>query len=314
MFSLAVRPVSAKRAADLWRMNTQNDYVKGEELLSTWSPRKVSLVRDYIRARKRRQRVAEIDAARGSLSTGSLTPLTNGWSTPSRGAEKSQRQEKLLRKYLDLWSTKKDLAETILVKGNTEPPVQGAAFARRTSSSAPPKAPTNVSSNTSLSGDAESTISSHISSSEPSKPRFLATIQHIPKNPSSSKAGCLYTPDDTNTHWVRRFVELRLPYLHVHSVPDGDEINAINLRNSHIDHEPDFARLLGPSSRGANNERSRESMRGRPNVFAVYGTQNTYLFAARTEAQKIEWILKIDQGYFSGARAELLPSWSVMER
>ncbi|EAS37032.3 kinesin family protein [Coccidioides immitis RS] len=303
MFSLAVRPVSAKRAADLWRMNTQNDYVKGEELLSTWSPRKVSLVRDYIRARKRRQRVAEIDAARGSLSTGSLTPLTNGWSTPSRGAEKSQRQEKLLRKYLDLWSTKKDLAETILVKGNTEPPVQGAAFARRTSSSAPPKAPTNVSSNTSLSGDAESTISSHISSSEPSKPRFLATIQHIPKNPSSSKAGCLYTPDDTNTHWVRRFVELRLPYLHVHSVPDGDEINAINLRNSHIDHEPDFARLLGPSSRGANNERSRESMRGRPNVFAVYGTQNTYLFAARTEAQKIEWILKIDQGYFSGARA-----------
>ncbi|EEP76529.1 hypothetical protein UREG_01378 [Uncinocarpus reesii 1704] len=295
MFSLAVRPVSAKRAADLWRMNTQNDYVKGEELLSTWSPRKVSLVRDYIYARKRRRRVAEIDAARGSLSTGSLTPLTNGWSTPSRGADKSQRQEKLLRKYLDLWSTKKDLAETILVKDNTEPPTEG-AYARNTSNNTPVKQPTNPSSNTSLSGDAESTISSHLSSVVSSKPRFLATIQHIPKNPSSSKSGYLYTPDDTNTHWIRRFVELRVPYLHIHSVPDGDEINAINLRNSHIDHEPDFARLLGSSARNNNDDqRSREPMRGRPNVFAVYGTQNTYLFAARTEAQKIEWILKIDQ-------------------
>ncbi|KAI1924818.1 hypothetical protein LOZ65_002975 [Ophidiomyces ophidiicola] len=300
MFSVAVRPVSAKRAADLWRMNTQNDYVKGEELLHTWSPRKVSLIRDYLQARKRRQRVAEIDAARGSLNTGSLTPLSNGWSTPLRGVEKAQRQEKLLRKYLDLWSTKKDIAETILIKDNTEPPARGAAFARSTSSNTVPQS--NPSSDSSLFGDGESTLSSNTSPSEPSKPRYIATIQHIPKNPSSSKSGYLYTPDDTSTRWVRRFVELRLPYLHIHSVPEGDEINAINLRNSHIDHDPNFARLLGGSSSGG--EQSREFMRGQqPNVFAVYGTQNTYMFAARTEAQKIEWILKIDQGYFSGARA-----------
>ncbi|KAI1978862.1 hypothetical protein LOZ53_002805 [Ophidiomyces ophidiicola] len=299
MFSVAVRPVSAKRAADLWRMNTQNDYVKGEELLHTWSPRKVSLIRDYLQARKRRQRVAEIDAARGSLNTGSLTPLSNGWSTPLRGVEKAQRQEKLLRKYLDLWSTKKDIAETILIKDNTEPPARGAAFARSTSSNTVPQS--NPFNDSSLFGDAESTLSSNTSPSEPSKPRYIATIQHIPKNPSSSKSGYLYTPDDTSTRWVRRFVELRLPYLHIHSVPEGDEINAINLRNSHIDHDPNFARLLGSSSGG---EQSRASMRGQqPNVFAVYGTQNTYMFAARTEAQKIEWILKIDQGYFSGARA-----------
>jgi kinesin family protein 1 len=34
-------------------------------------------------------------------------------------------------------------------------------------------------------------------------------------------------------------------------------------------------------------------------VFAVYGTQNTFLFATRTEAQKVEWILKIDESYFN---------------
>jgi kinesin family protein 1 len=104
------------------------------------------------------------------------------------------------------------------------------------------------------------------------------------------------TPDDTNNVWVRRFVELRRPYLHIYSVPEGDEINAINLRNSRVDHAPDFARLLDGSGAGADHSLS---AKGRPNIFAVYGTQNTFLFATRTEAQKVEWILKIDESYFN---------------
>ncbi|KAJ9271641.1 hypothetical protein DTO212C5_2433 [Paecilomyces variotii] len=280
MFSVAVRPVSAKRAADLWRMNTQNDYVKGQELLTNWAPRKVSLVRDFIATRKRRQRAAELDAARGALSAGSLTSPSrgSGRSTPLRSQELTERKVKLLRKYLDLWSTKKDPTEIILVKSNLEPPAGGAAFAKRTKESSTPDA---------------TSVSSEDSSA---KPRFVATIQHIPKNPSVLKSGYLLTPDDTNSLWVRRFVELRRPYLHVHSVPEGDEINAINLRNSRVDHAPDFARLLDGSGAGAD---SGVSVRGRPNIFAVYGTQNTFLFAARSETQKVEWILKIDQSYFS---------------
>ncbi|EEH43801.2 uncharacterized protein PADG_00090 [Paracoccidioides brasiliensis Pb18] len=301
IFSLAVRPISAKRAADLWRMNTQNDYVKGEELLTTWAPRKVSLIRDFVGARKRRQRLAEIDAARGAHSTRTLTPLpTNGRSTPLQGQDSSERRDMLLRKYLDLWSTKRDLTEIILFKGHTEQPLRGAGFTRNPSSITSPS--TTSASPTCRSGDCSPITSEQGQQQQqlqqpPSKPRFIATIQHIPKNPTVLKSGYLYTPDDTNRHWVRRFVELRLPYLHIYSVPDGDGINAINLRNSRVDHEPDFARLLddGGGSRAGNGL----SMRGRPNVFAVYGTQNTFLFAARTEAQKVEWILKIDQGYFS---------------
>ncbi|EEQ85354.2 kinesin family member 1/13/14 [Blastomyces dermatitidis ER-3] len=307
MFSVAVRPISAKRAADLWRMNTQNDYVKGEELLTGWAPRKISLIRDFIGARKRRQRLAEIDAARGALSTRTLTPLpTNGRSTPLQGQDGSERRDILLRKYLDLWSTKPDPTEIILVKDHTEPPSRGAAFARNPSSATSPAT---------TSGDCSPIPSEQAPlpqpppeqqqqqqrqhQQQPSKPRFVATIQHIPKNPTVLKSGYLYTPDDTNNLWVRRFVELRLPYLHIHSVPDGDEINAINLRNSRVDHEPDFARLLDGGGGGTSQNGDGLSMRGRPNLFAVYGTQNTFLFAARTEAQKVEWILKIDQGYFS---------------
>lgn len=274
MYSLVIRPISAKRAADLWRMNTQNDYVKGEELLTTWAPRKVSLVRDYIAARKRRYRIAELHAARGAFSAGSLmaSPARgSGRSTPMRNQDLNERKSNLLRKYLDLWASKKDPTEAILVRGNTEPPVDG-----------PSKNETNG--------------TDSVLQKMSLKPRFVATIQTLPKNPSALKSGYVLTPDDTNSIWVRRFVELRRPYLHVYSVPEGDEINAINLRNSRVDHAPDFARLLDGSGAGADHSLS---AKGRPNVFAVYGTQNTYLFATRTEAQKVEWILKIDESYFS---------------
>ncbi|KAL4771601.1 hypothetical protein BDW60DRAFT_223303 [Aspergillus nidulans var. acristatus] len=275
MYSVAVRPVSAKRAADLWRMNTQNDYVKGEEFLTKWAPRKVSLVRDYITSRRRRRRIAELNAAKGALSANSLTvtsPPRSGRSTPLR-AQEPDRRVKLLQKYVDLWTARTDPIDVILIRGNTEPPERGAAFASRGKS---------PSSNNTNDNEEQESLS----------PRFYATVQTLPKNPSASKTGYLLMPDDTYTHWARRFVELRLPYLHIYSVPDGDEINAINLRNARVDHAPDFARLLdGPGADG--------SSQGRPNVFAVYGPQNTFLFAARTEAQKVEWILKIDDTYFS---------------
>ncbi|PYI28714.1 kinesin family protein [Aspergillus indologenus CBS 114.80] len=291
MFSLVVRPVSAKRAADLWRMNTQNDYVKGEEYLTTWSPRKVSLVRDYVAARKRRRRIAELYAAKGALSANSLvaSPMRSGRSTPLRSQKGADRDAKLLQKYIDLWAKRTDPIEAILVRSNTEPPTGGAAFSSRI------RQPSSSDDENSSSTSDEASL----------KPRFVATIQTLPKNPSSLKSGYLLTPDDTNSQWVRRFVELRRPYLHVHSVPDGDEINAINLRNSRVDHSPDFARLLdGPGTTG-----DRGASQGR-HVFAVYGSQNTFLFAARTEAQKVEWILKIDESYFSNAGARAMTNGS----
>ncbi|KAF9886563.1 kinesin-like protein Klp8 [Aspergillus nanangensis] len=287
MFSLAVRPVSAKRAADLWRMNTHNDYVKGEELLTTWSPRKVSLVRDFITARQRRRRVAELNAAKGALSATHLvaSPPRSGRSTPLRNNDLNERKTKMLRKYVELWSTKTDPTTAILVRSNTEPPTEGVAASRHNQSS-----------------DDGSSITDEASL----KPRFIASIQTLPKNTSSLKSGYLLTPDDTNSQWVRRFVELRRPYIHIYSVPDGDEMNAINLRNARIDHAPDFARLLsGPGADGENG-----ASKGRPNVFAVYGPQNTFLFAARTEAQKVEWILKIDESYFSSVGGKAVANGS----
>ncbi len=250
MFHVSIQPKPVKRTVDLWRMDTQQDYVKGEELLTSWSPRGVSLVLDYIDACKRRQRVIDIDAAKGALSGSTLEGPTG--TPPSATNQPEQRQQLLLHKYLKLWTTKKDPADAIL-KDNTKPPTNGAAFAANPTTTQPQTC--------------------------------VAEIHHIPKNPSVLKAGYLLMPDDTNTRWVRRFVELRRPYLHIYAARDVDELNAINLKNSRVDHQPALKRLL-------------KTERVRPNVFAVYASRGTYLFAARNEVQKVDWILRIDGGYF----------------
>lgn len=265
VFSIAIRPTSVKRATDLWRMNTREDYVKGEELLSGWTPRGVSLVRDFINSEKRRRRIAEIETARSVLSSRALT--TNSTATPA-SSSLDERQTQLLTHVLSLWQTKKVPAEIILTTTNLEPPASGAAFA--------PHQPDSLSPG----------------------PTLVATVRHIPKNPSLMKGGYLLMPDASNTHWVRRYVELRRPYLHIYSVPEGDELNAINLTNSRIDHQPQIARLLVGNGVGTAATKSRES------VWAVFARSNTYLFRARGEREKIEWILRIDQSYFSSSGSE----------
>ncbi|KAK3076782.1 hypothetical protein LTS18_012075 [Coniosporium uncinatum] len=231
-------------------MNTAHDYIKGEEALSGWVPRGVTLVQDFIGNRKRRRRIAEVEMARGIWGSKALSTTTNG--SKYSNEPLTQQQEQLLRKVLSWWQTRKDVEDTLLIEENITPPKHGAA----------------------LTTDADYAA----------QPTLIAEVRYIPKNPTLVKGSYLMMPDNTNTHWCRRYVEFRKPYLHIYSVPEGDELNAINLTNSRIDHEPQLAKLL-----------KRPNM----NIFAVFAPQNAYLFAARTERDKIEWILKIDQSYFS---------------
>ncbi|KAI5857643.1 hypothetical protein BZA05DRAFT_331284 [Tricharina praecox] len=358
LYQLVIRPAAARRAGDLWRMNTLHRYVKGEEYLAGWTPRSVSLVRDFISAKKRRTRVAEVENAKGFLRslpvTRNVTPTAreptpeqhpirvvgrvlgnkeNGKilgerkdepiappsppaelllstneageyveappgipphdaayqpETPASvpevpleerepptvqsedqptdlpddqpedqqtgsGAQPDDPQMEVLRKFVGLWSSWKDPSESILVKENTEPPHNGACFA----------------------------------STESQPPRLIAEVRQVPKSTSLLKYGYLMTPDETNKVWTKRYFELRRPYMHVHSFPDGEEIMAINLSHCRIDHQPQVARLMR-----------------RPHIFAIYAPLNTYLFAARSEREMIEWIMKVDQfHFFSSSRS-----------
>jgi kinesin family protein 1 len=304
VFTIAVRPTPVKRAGDLWRMNTQNDYVKGEEGLTNWTPRGVSLIRDYIAAKRRRVRFAELDAARPLLrkidypkrsmvvANGHANGDKHGDSNGDANGESQDRplpehEKKILEKYVGLWKLCHDPITSILTPSNVEPPTNGAPPSRRHPKPTPIHHPPT-------SDDEEEAQR---------QPMFLATVTSVPKNATILKGGYLFTPSADSTRWVRRFVELRRPYLHIHSVPDGEEICVVSLRNSRIDHSPQIAKLLqregaGRASNGAGRVRGGESDAG--SVFAVYGTDNTWLFKARSEREKVDWIFAIDQAYFGG--------------
>ncbi|KAF5019152.1 hypothetical protein F66182_8857 [Fusarium sp. NRRL 66182] len=413
IFTLAMRPAPVKKVGDLWRLNSQHDYVKGEENLTSWTPRGVSLVSDFLMARKKKRRAADMAATETVLAKlgldGTSTAPEKKESEPepspelkpiipsdddllidtpepsqtpaldeeeqletaepeasqSEGAhpeadqfevqsevdaanqERSDKEESkeedaeeatsepsetpettevvedetikveeeqpkpehdeeqmdLLKKCLKLWKKYPDPSNTILSSANIAPPTDG------------------------------------LTSDAPVQPTLIATVIRVPKNPKVLKGGYLLVPNSDSTRWVKRFVELRRPYLHLHSAGDGDEVGLISLRNSRIDSQPGVLGLLqgpddsstqgqngqgngadftpghrrtgsgrvistiwtgsggGASSSGAGIQRLPERMQSA--VFAIYGTDNTWLFAARSEKDKMDWIFRIDQTYMN---------------
>lgn len=249
IFSVLLTPASTKRAADIWRMNSQNGYIKGEEELSSWKPRGIGLIRDFARAQKRRQRASDVEAAKVFLRRRKSPPL----SPQSTNAENlTKQQQALVQKCLGLWTTSRDFASSI-------------PFPSTPPSSPPP------------------------SSSPSQPPRLHPTVLAVPKNPFVLKSAYILSPSSALPRWQRHFAELRPPYLHVYNVPSGDETAVINLRNARIDTDPPVQKLL-------------QSEHVARNVFAVYAPMRAWLFAARSEAQKAEWIFAVDEGFADEGR------------
>ena len=290
IFSVTVRPLTAKRAADLWRMDTVRDHINGEELLTKWKPRGVSLIRDFIAANNQRKRSLEIEAARAALSPRHLSVAEDSRSRSPSPQRLDPRQEELLRKVIALWpKPTADISQTILSRSGLS--THSSALPGERS---PQQSPSR----------GEDNILSPISPSKKpvGRPRYTATVSRIAKNPSSLHSGYLLMPsgqsDSSHRHmqWKRRFVDLRPPYLHVHSVPDGDGLFVVNLVRVRIDTDPDFKRLLGSPQEDSGLSLGGNSNAGTlANIFAIYGEENTFLFAARSRLDLDNWIMKIDQ-------------------
>ncbi|KAK3701323.1 hypothetical protein LTR37_015544 [Vermiconidia calcicola] len=263
-YSITLKPSAAKRAGDLWRMDTTGEYISGEEMLVGWAPRGVSLIRDFIDMRMRQRRVGELEGARGVLGFSGLSPPVRRVLVDGDGGENEQnideRQELLLRKFVDVWQTKSHSAGDILLL--------------RSDTDVPPPMPS--SGNRTVNGD----------TADQAPVPLAATVEHIPKTPALLKGGWLLSPDPSGTRWIRRYVELRRPFLHLYS-SEGDEVSAINLTNSRIDAEPQVAKLL-------------QRANVRLEVWAVYATNKAWLFACRNDKERGEWIWAVDRSLFVG--------------
>jgi len=95
LFNVRLSPPLTRSAKDLWRLDTSEKYVRGEEALGVWKPRGISLVEDYTRLITMERRAADVQAIRVILAASPPKLISADalvW-----------RADDLLRKSVGLW-------------------------------------------------------------------------------------------------------------------------------------------------------------------------------------------------------------------
>jgi kinesin family protein 1 len=99
LFSVALKPSNAPVSSDeLWRKDTSEMYVRGEEILQKWRPHGLSLIAAFRHAVRRDGKRAQVEATRAVLEALSSTSFLSG----SNGYDHDTK----LRKALELWQTR----------------------------------------------------------------------------------------------------------------------------------------------------------------------------------------------------------------
>lgn len=95
LFNVKLSPPLTRSAKDLWRLDTSEKYVRGEETLGAWKPRGITVVEDYDRLITTERRAADVQAIRVIMST-----------TRSRQIQADAlvwKGEDILRRSIQLW-------------------------------------------------------------------------------------------------------------------------------------------------------------------------------------------------------------------
>ncbi|KIM22665.1 hypothetical protein M408DRAFT_28508 [Serendipita vermifera MAFF 305830] len=95
IFSLKLMPSLTRSPKDLWRLDTSEKYVRGEEALRPWRPRGISVVEDYDRLVATEKRSADVQAIKVILASSPPQPYSGG-----------RPQEDVLRDTLAFWQKK----------------------------------------------------------------------------------------------------------------------------------------------------------------------------------------------------------------
>lgn len=95
VFNVHLSPPLTRSPKDLWRLDTSEKYVRGEESLGVWKPRGISVVEDYSRLVATERRAADVQAVR--------VILTNSVQRPAQADSIIWGSEALLQKSLGLW-------------------------------------------------------------------------------------------------------------------------------------------------------------------------------------------------------------------
>ncbi|KAG9317069.1 kinesin protein-domain-containing protein [Chiua virens] len=97
IFKVRLSPPLTRSPQDLWRLDTSEKYVRGEEVLQNWKPRGISVVQDYNRLVKTEKRAADVQAVRVVLAS------SRAMSRPPTSGSTVWASDTLLQKTIALW-------------------------------------------------------------------------------------------------------------------------------------------------------------------------------------------------------------------
>ena len=93
VFSIRLSPFSTRKPGDLWRLDTSETYVRGEESLTGWKPRGLTLIRDHDSSWTSKIKLADVEATKAILSAIDVSLPT---------VEDVPREDRL-RQVIELW-------------------------------------------------------------------------------------------------------------------------------------------------------------------------------------------------------------------
>ncbi|KAI0829273.1 kinesin-domain-containing protein [Trametes gibbosa] len=214
LFSVRLTPPLTRSPKDLWRLDTAEKYVRGEEALGIWRPRGVSVVEDYSRLVTMERRAADVQAIRVILASSPSSRVRQ------QDAEvwASEKSEERLQKALALWQKRfGHRGEIVISQEPTEPDVLSVTSGRTSDT---------------LSDDSL---------------KLNSSTKLVSRNDGPTKKGHLLVMTNANENiWERRWFVLRRPYLHVYtSSNEVEETGVISLNGVNIESNPEMEALLG---------------------------------------------------------------------
>lgn len=97
LFTLVLSPSSTRSSADLWRLDTSQSYVRGEEFLPQgWKLRGVSTVKDFLQLRKTERLAADVRAVESFIAS---------CDSLSSSSQPTQSDDEVKKKVLDFWTS-----------------------------------------------------------------------------------------------------------------------------------------------------------------------------------------------------------------
>ena len=97
VFTVRLSPPLTRSPKDLWRLDTSEKYVRGEEVLRSWRPRGITVVEDYTSLVTMERRAADVQAARVIFANSAVA------AQPSQADATVWGSDQLIHKSLELW-------------------------------------------------------------------------------------------------------------------------------------------------------------------------------------------------------------------